>query len=323
MSSLTRTGVDEICPVCNERKVRKRIIRCAVCNFWTHLSWINLSRGNTDILSVWHCRTCRVGVSINASDRSLDNTVVQDRRPPPDWPSALAKMKRVIPLQMRIPKSVRNLIAESLTSRIESALNQNSCQAWWDLLVFTYLFLRRPICRTDQTMTRAAFIRKLLNSNSLPVEGRSNGFTNRTDSTRNSEKTFARRVLSKCADGDLKSALRLLTSEDTTADSAGTLRELKAKYPAAPENEGIAIALTYLNTSPLRVEPDNVLEVLTSMQSGSGADLDGIRPLHLQELIDKKTAESGRRLLAAVTKLLNLLLSGNVPDFARDAFYGA
>ena len=127
----------------------------------------------------------------------------------------------------------------------------------------------------------------------------------------------------KCADGDLKSALRLLTSEDTTADSAGTLHELKAKYPAAPENEGIAIALTYLNTSPLRVEPDNVLEVLTSMQSGSGADLDGIRPLHLQELIDKKTAESGRRLLAAVTKLLNLLLSGNVPNLAKNAFYGS
>ena len=53
------------------------------------------------------------------------------------------------------------------------------------------------------SMTQPAFFRKQLNSNSLPVEGRPNGFTNRTESARTSEENFARRVLSKCAHGHL------------------------------------------------------------------------------------------------------------------------
>ena len=79
------------------------------------------------------------------------------------------------------------------------------------------------------------------------------------------------------------------------------MRELKAKYPAAPGNQGIAIVPTDLSTSSIQVEPENALEALTRMQSGSGAGLDGIRPLHLQELMNKKTAESRRRLLVDVT----------------------
>ena len=139
-----------------------------------------LSRANADSLSVWYCRACRVGVSINAVVGNLDNVARLDRRPPLDWPAVLAKMKRDIPLQMRIPKSARNLVADALTSSIESALVQNSCQAWWDLLIFPYHYLRRPFCRADKDMTHAAFIRMLLTSNPFSVEGHFNGSSSRT-----------------------------------------------------------------------------------------------------------------------------------------------
>ena len=99
------------------------------------------------------------------------------------------------------------------------------------------------------------------------------------------------------------------------------MHELKSRYPAAPEDKVNPTALKDLNAIPHRVKPDNVLKAVTSTQSGSATGLDGIRPLHLQELTNTKTAGSGRCLLAAVTKLVNLLLSGSYPKFARGSFY--
>ena len=47
-----------------------------------------------------------------------------------------------------------------------------------------------------------------------------------------------------------------------------------------------------------------------------------MRPIYLQ-MIRSYTAEQGRRLLSALTSLINLALKEAIPDFARDAFYGA
>ena len=59
------------------------------------------------------------------------------------------------------------------------------------------------------------------------------------------------------------------------------------------------------------------------MRPGGGAGPDGMRPIYLQQMISPDTAEQGRRLLSALTSLINLALKGAIPDFARNAFYGA
>ena len=59
------------------------------------------------------------------------------------------------------------------------------------------------------------------------------------------------------------------------------------------------------------------------MPPGSSAGLDGIRPLHLRQLISRDAAESGRRLLGSLTTLTNLALAGRVPDCARNALFSA
>ena len=74
---------------------------------------------------------------------------------------------------------------------------------------------------------------------------------------------------------------------------------------------------------PLQLEPDDVLAAVTAISSGSAAGIDGIRPLHLQDMIAGDTMESGRRLLGALAKLSNLMLAGGIPDFACGALYGA
>ena len=44
--------------------------------------------------------------------------------------------------------------------------------------------------------------------------------------------------------------------------------------------------------------------------------------MHLKQLISAEATEPGRRLLASITKLVNLTLSGSVPAYARDSIFG-
>ena len=233
-------------------------------------------------------------------------------------------MKRTIPLQQRIPKSVRGLVAESLAGKIEVALNQPSDQGWWDLFIFPYLTLRQRTSPADQSMTNAAYIRKLIRANCLTLECNADQPPGYTRPIRTSEDAFAKRVMSKCADGDIRAALRLLTSDDTmSVDSADTLQVLQSKHPPGPENATLPPMSAERRIDSLRVEQDNVLAAVFSMQQGSGAGLDGMRPLHLQNMLGGETVESGRRLLSALTDLVNLILAGNVPSIACGALYGA
>ena len=83
-------------------------------------------------------------------------------------------------------------------------------------------------------------------------------------------------VKSKCTDGDIRAALRLLISEDSPAtQSEDTASALRAKHPP-----GVASILPDTNqpdVQPLQVDPDDVLAALSRMQSGSGSGLDGLR----------------------------------------------
>ena len=132
------------------------------------------------------------------------------------------------------------------------------------------------------------------------------------------------RVQSKCADGDVRAALRLLTSDDAFCQpSAELVSALQDKHPPAPPNTVMPAASLVDAGMCLQVEEADVLQAIQSMPSGSSGGLDGVRPIHLQQLVGRHTAQSGCRLLTSLTKLSNLLLRGNIPIFARDAMFGA
>ncbi|KAF0300891.1 Ubiquitin carboxyl-terminal hydrolase 38 [Amphibalanus amphitrite] len=95
------------------------------------------------------------------------------------------------------------------------------------------------------------------------------------------------------------------------------------KHPAAPKDELLPPPPAPSDPGPLTVTPEEVEAAINSMPPGSSAGLDGIRPLHLRQLISREAAESGRRLLHSLTVLTNLVLAGEVPDCARDALFSA
>ena len=115
--------------------------------------------------------------------------------------------------------------------------------------------------------------------------------------SRNSASDLSKRIKSKCADGDIRAALRLLTAEDTfAAQSDETLRVLRSKHP-----------------------PGSFM----AMPSVIGAGLDGLRPRHFQDKISRDTSENVRHLHASLCKLANRLLAGRVPEFALGAIDSA
>ncbi|KAK8387179.1 hypothetical protein O3P69_018082 [Scylla paramamosain] len=73
----------------------------------------------------------------------------------------------------------------------------------------------------------------------------------------------------------------------------------------------------------LSVMEDDVLAAITATPPGSATGLDGIRPLHLSQLIAEYTVEVGHRLLSALTELCYFTIAGNIPEHTREAFFGA
>ena len=60
-----------------------------------------------------------------------------------------------------------------------------------------------------------------------------------------------------------------------------------------------------------------------SFHAGASGGPDGLRPGHLRSLVAHGSAEVGSRLLSALTDLVNVMLRGEVPQFAVPILYGA
>ena len=207
---------------------------------------------------------------------------------------------------------------------MEAALNAPTPLSWYRFLSFSYCSLKfQQHTNSLEKLSAAASIRSQLEMDDPWGQGIENPFS----STRNnfscsdeSEK-LAARVRSKCADGDIKAALRVLTSDDSLLPPSNqTIEALRTKHPEAPADENIPDLPA---TQTLIVDIEQVLAAVKSIPSGSSAGLDGMRPLFLQQMLSQDTVETGRRLLSAITRLVNLILAGQIPEYARTAVFGA
>lgn len=293
------------CFACNLVNDRKQTRTCAACQRQAHLSCIGLTRVQSNTLPVWHCADCvrplLLAGPVGDPPPNQDST-------PTDLAATLADLKRRTRVPKRILRRKRHQVASELADLITSATEQNTATTWWRLLSFAYTSLGSPVHNSTPATTNT--------TRSHPTED------NRTEANNDA---LARLITSKCADGDIRSALRLLTTPDTVAPpDEGVIEELKAKHPPAPPDEDLQHFFRDQNTpTPFEFSEAEVLAAIQSMPRGSSAGLDGIRPLHLQQLTTKQTAEAGSRLLSALTALCHHAAAGHIPDAARNAFFGA
>ena len=65
----------------------------------------------------------------------------------------------------------------------------------------------------------------------------------------------------------------------------------------------------------------DIRKAIRSFSGSSGGGVDGLRPIHLQDLISNQTSEAGNRLILSLTSLVNTFLNGQISDFARILFF--
>ena len=117
-------GEAEICLACRLVNRRKRMVMCGACGSWAHLSCVRLTRRQADNIPVWHCSPC--------SDSSHGNIVTDVSRRdvvPSDMANELAAHEKSVIILKRLPESARALVADSLATTMECALNSSTPQA--------------------------------------------------------------------------------------------------------------------------------------------------------------------------------------------------
>ena len=313
MSSPTMQGA-EGCGACGTVNSRKRCCRCRECDTLYHLTCVGLTRAQADAIPHWSCASCRGVAGGNAPAATLSVDLVE----------LLSDLKH--PVLPRVPKGAVHCVAEALHKLLDRAMESRQLRNWVRLLSFGSLALRRPDTESSHGASLATKVKRqvseFLDSAVLPVlptpmpVGQRNVLD---DSVR-----LGKRVTAKFNDGDIRGAVRLITSEENHAPSDDrTRRLLLDKHPPAPNDSQLPPPPDTNLATPVVAGEDDVRKALASFGPGASGGPGGLRPGHLVTLTARGAGEAGARLLASLTKFTNLLLRGEVPEFARQVFYGA
>lgn len=290
-----------LCHVCNRVNHLKRTVTCSQCDRIHHLTCVGITQAQAAQLPAWHCDACLR--TAQQRDAVLD-APAENEIPPDDMAAALADLKASTRLLQHVPRRHRHRVASDLASAITAALEQRTSVAWWRLLSFMF---RSPLAEPADP---SSFTDTATRNNPGAA----------TDANVD---TLSRRVQKKCADGDIRAALRLLTTSDSVITPCEeVVAALRAKHPPAAPDEDLP-ELRDLDQHRLSIVEADVMAAIKATAPGSAAGLDGLRPLHLRQLVAGHTAEAGRRLLSALTELCNVAIAGDIPEHARQAFFGA
>ena len=124
---------------------------------------------------------------------------------------------------------------------------------------------------------------------------------------------LASRVSQKLDEGDVKGAVRAVSSDETLADfSKDTFRKLNDKHPHCPANRR-AFPQPTVDEDSICVSRSEVRAAVSSFPTGSAGGLCGLRPQHLKDCLSKPTGDCDEQLLISLTNFANVMLSGDVP----------
>ena len=130
----------------------------------------------------------------------------------------------------------------------------------------------------------------------------------------------AKLASAKLEEGDVKEALRLLSSSDLLAPAnAETHAALLSLHPHQPEDRR---TVPPSDAAPIEVSAAAVKRAILSFPNGSSGGPDGLRPQHLKDLLAWGGSDIDSPLLLAITDLINFMLAGRTPEAVRSVFFG-
>ena len=216
-----------------------------------------------------------------------------------------------------IPKSARPSCANHLAEILRRAANQPEVEDnWWSLMNWPAAILQLP--------KRGGKRRNVTNNIKSRIAGSTSATQPVVESKASPKKSMgaaislAQAVCAKLEEGNIRAALRLLSSDDTiAAQSDETLASLRSKHPPASQPVPNLINIQVEN---LTVDQNAVQKAVTSFPPGSAGGPDGLRPQQLKELVQCR--EAGAHLLAALTDFVNMILAGRCPVAIASVFFG-
>ncbi|KAL0839893.1 hypothetical protein ABMA28_016516 [Loxostege sticticalis] len=223
----------------------------------------------------------------------------------PLW-KRLSSLKCNRPLVKRIPRGARISVARALSQCISQVVKFNNLSSWDQLLTFAYRTLYAGRRHVNEGSLSQLIKDNCTNSDPLPHLPFPTNSSNRNSSSNN-----------------IKGAAHLLFSNDVFApDNPETLSALLSKHPLPSPT--LRLPDPPLQSDPsLIVTSNDIQAALFSFKKGSAGGLDGLTPQHLKDLVSSDAGDAASSLLANLTSLVNLMLSGRVDERIIDILYGA
>lgn len=207
-------------------------------------------------------------------------------------PYKLAYCKNNIPVLRRIPKGARFFAAEKLSQVIDRCVAQNSVNCWSDLLMFPYIAFRVPNKVNNRyTSSLVSCIKENLREFKL---------TSPPSKKHRNLSSKARLIEEKVSDGDLRDAVRILSSDlSISTNTQSALEALSAKHP--PPSRPLSFPDPPTSDGHnLSISQDLVLQSILNFPCGSASGIDGFRPQHLKDLVSSSAGDSGKHLLTSI-----------------------
>ncbi len=306
----------QVCHQCDKSDGRKSFLYCSVCLRFFHSRCVGAPTQPN-----WTCPGCPGPPT--------------GTQPETDLTQRTQKLKARVRVLARVPKGARTQVAEALTTTLNQAIERGTHLTWVRLLGFAYGTLRKPPKADIRDPLQGSLTTRVKHQVAQYMGGTGDRLieppapTQYQDRRKQDEEEMEaeqlrKRVAAKMADCDVKGAVRLLaSSEDLAGHGEEVIQALRSKHPPAPENLNLPPAPNAQMPPPSAVTKEQVAAAVTSFPSGSAAGPDGLRPAHLKALIGQGSFAAGEKLLETLTKFVNMVLRGEIPDFVTPIFFGA
>ena len=324
------------CVVCHLSSRRKSGLSCIKCHNYFHLSCIKprIPLNTARMLPSWHCSDCLFGTVTSSGEPSITGaTSSEPVFDPIGVLNSAVYSRQTNRVFLRIPKSCRIQAASALSDTINNALSSQTPLSWTKLFFFAIDVFGIPTQsgnyhKTSKTAQKIQdnLRRHLLTSSTdiLCQSGQLNHSLsyNRRPSVIDNHKRLRQLVNRHLSVNDVPAAVRAVASDDILCDiNPDVLESLQSRHPPATSN--IEIIPIPTNIPSMTTSSQDIQEAIRSFSGSSGGGVDGLRPIHLQDLISEQTAEAGNRLILSLTSLVNTILNGQISDFARIIFFSA
>ena len=161
---------------------------------------------------------------------------------------------------------------------------------------------------------------EVVSSTSSKKRHKVKGKSERSESSRESLHTInARRAKLATQAGQYRKGIQSLTSEGLAPITDSSLEDILAKHPQYISSP----FLSFVSSSPFHSCSRLVSKVLRSFPSDSAPGPSLLRANHLKEAVLCPSAACGARCLQAITKVVNLLADGRVPEVVASHLCGA